>query len=562
MFAFEASAQSLLDDIGSDECVRIGEIRLKPNDVFQDYSHASYIKKPLNFLHYTTQQSVLEKELLFGTDDCFDYKLIEETERNLRAMGIFSYVEIMTEPHDNLVDVTVTTRDKFTLRLELSASQSGSETKTRMSLGEKNIVGLNKRFHYSKTHITGKETKSRLFFSDPRIFHDYAAGYTHENVEGNELESYRFSKPFRSLADRYSYFYQYYEDGTDTNYAVADEDDINIPKHDKVDKVGFSTELGSSKYSRRIGVNLSHKTLRYFPENATQNGVGNLDVEDISNSSFEFEALKSASIATHYIWRKRDKYLRLKGVDSLISQEDILLQESFNIGLGVQRREDVNDTQYHNTLSFGWGLTNYRHLTSGHESSAVEPNEYGFYAQSKYLSSFSLNSSIRLYRGDIREIINNAYYHGYFFLSPSQSFVGALTYSYKHARDELNLPISLGADIGLRGHDVGALTGNKRLIMNFEHRYRYLTDSQNVAFGQVFFVDAGYAWKHKQSVNLKDLEVDVGLGFRMNLPSILGKNLFRIDVGMSLDTQKPLASVTIGQMFSYDKVSAPLSKDY
>ena len=531
--ASNLSAQPIIENTTQGECVRISRIHLKPGDIFQDYSHASFVKSSLDFLHHKTQPSVLEKELLFKQGDCFDQALIEETERNLRALVIFSFVDITAEHNQQGVDVTVTTQDKWTLRLEVTASQKGSQTKSRFSFGEKNIFGLNKQFHYSQFHTSSKDTKNRLAFSDPRIFYNHAIDFLYETVDNRVAENYTFAKPFRSLSDRYSYSFNFGQDNLDSIYPVANGSDINVPKTERSEASSYSRELGSPELSRRIGVNLSHTNLAYFPERAD---------ELIPDSVYIPEDLETVALNLHYDWQNRGQFLLLSGVDSLVSQEDISLKQSASAGIGGEWRNSHNDARYHNTFSLGWGVTE-------------------LYEQ-QFLSSFQVTSNTRFYAGKLREMTTNAFYHGYYFLSSSQSYVGAMTYSYQQSRDELNLPLSLGVDMGLRGHDVGALTGNKRLILNLEHRYRFPVKSKNIAFGQSLFIDAGYAWPHQEQINLKDLEVDIGWGLRMNLPSLLGKKLLRFDLGMSLATFQPIVSITVGQVFSYDEISAAQSKDF
>lgn len=507
LYPYFAALAENVADTSTSTCIPILEIEISPDNIYSDYEHISLVKKALDLLHFTTRSSVVEKELLFKKGDCFDKSLVNETERNLRDMGIFSYVDIYSHISKEGVVLTVATSDKFTLRLELSASQAGSQTKTRISVGEKNLFGLNKRFHFSKTGASNKKTKNRFSYTDPRIFQTHALKLLHETKDTKVTQLFGFSNPFRAFSDKHAYDFQYLDNNADTLLTVPNESDIDIPKRERSVSIAYAQEIGSDIFSKRAGFKFSNQTLRYFPETAK---------DPIPENVFVPNPLETNDFDASYHWSHRVDFIKTKGLDSLISQEDISLHNSFGLKVGVQQRKESKETEYHSKFGVTWG---YSKKYSDH-----------------YLSSFRMNADTRFYRDDLREIVNSAFYHGYYFPSESQTYVGSMTYMYQFNRDALNIPLSLGADIGLRGHDVGSITGNKILLFNFEHRYRFPSKSQNIAFGQALFVDAGYAWERNQNINLREIEVDVGYGVRVNIPSILGEKLLRFDIGVNLAT--------------------------
>lgn len=95
-----------------------------------------------NRLHVQTRESLIRRELLFEEGDCLDPLRISESERLLRAHRFLESVEIQTERRrDGRVDVTVATRDDWTLRVEPRFHLGGGFSVSGVSLAERNLGG-------------------------------------------------------------------------------------------------------------------------------------------------------------------------------------------------------------------------------------------------------------------------------------------------------------------------------------------------------------------------------------------------------------------------------------
>ena len=68
-------------------------VHLDRRDIF-DPQEQSWIARLANKLHFQTQPAVIQRELLFRTGKPYDSALVAESERNLRALGIFRRVQI------------------------------------------------------------------------------------------------------------------------------------------------------------------------------------------------------------------------------------------------------------------------------------------------------------------------------------------------------------------------------------------------------------------------------------------------------------------------------------
>ena len=452
--------------INTKDCIKINHIDINPQNIYDEKKRLNLIESTLNFFHYTTRISTIQDELLFKQGECFDQALLEETERNLRATNIFSYAYVTSAVNGGQRDVTITTTDRFTLRLEASAGITGKSTKTRLSFGEQNFLGLNKNLNYTTINESNKKRKTRIAFASPRTFHKYALNALYVTSDNNALQRYTVTKPFNALADRHQYLISYFKDDTDSTFVIPNQNNINIPQLTEYETLGYQWELGSAKNSRRLGLSLSNSETAYFPMKATV---------VVPSSVYIPPPTKTVDITTSLAWRDRYKFKVMRGIDSLISDEDIELQQSANAGLGLQLRDEKGTSHLHNTLFLGYGGANF-------------PTK-------SLLTSYQINTGSRYFAGQLREVNINAFFHSYYFRSAVQSYVSSIAYRYAYSRDELNLPISIGADVGLRGHQIDSITGNKSIIINLEHRYKYPYQNRYFAIGQTFFIDAGYAWQ-------------------------------------------------------------------
>jgi len=128
---------------------RIGFVRLVRDDVFiEDDGGVMGWMTWANVFHWLTRQSVIERELLFDEGDAYSQEVAEESMRNLRDLGIFSYVRIVpveTESADE-VGMIVYTRDLWSLRLEQGFQITGSTVDNLLlQLTERNLLGFQKR---------------------------------------------------------------------------------------------------------------------------------------------------------------------------------------------------------------------------------------------------------------------------------------------------------------------------------------------------------------------------------------------------------------------------------
>lgn len=511
-------------------CTEISSIIIDTQDIFPEEEEGEWFKYSANLLHFQTRDHAIRQELLFNEGDCLDIELVEETARNLRSLGIFADAQILIEPgaENGTSSIRVQTKDRFTLRAEISASQNAGTTKNRISFGDKNLLGLNKSLHFSQSSSDDEE-KTRYIYKDSRFFGDWAFYGKHEEAYGGTTQSFSLSQPFRSLDDHLSWGGGYDRNTQNFVYSLDDGEQIEIEQFKEGENLFFTRELGNRDDSNRFGMSL-HSSQHSFLEETSPFPI------DLP-SRLEKVDLEFSSTLT-----RRSGFRVVRGLDSLIYREDISLLEAWIIGAGIQWRNENEVTRYHQTFRLGYQHTRF--------------------LADQWFSSTNIDMNWRIHAGLLKEHNSTAYYHLYYLPSENQAWVSGVTWQYAWLRDGLSEPLTMGGNVGLRGYPEDAFSGNKSLLFNLEHRLRFPSPWESVGLGQAIFADAGYAWDRNMTPRAADLRVDVGWGLRVDIPSLFGKDILRFDVAMDTHSGELLTTITLGQVFRYDALADNTTKDF
>lgn len=133
--AASASAQA------PDSRTRVRGIVLQRDAVFDSTEASHWPYRVANALHVETRAHVILRELLIDIGDPFDSALVAESERNLRALGIFRDVEINPIRTDTGIVIHVRTADAWTTTMGVSIATSGTQSVIDLSLQESNLLG-------------------------------------------------------------------------------------------------------------------------------------------------------------------------------------------------------------------------------------------------------------------------------------------------------------------------------------------------------------------------------------------------------------------------------------
>ena len=122
----------------------VGKITVYPDDIF-DLSiegESGWLYRTANKLHMNTRESVIRGQLLFKTGDLYSDRIVQETERNLRANSYLNDAKIVPVAYDGRhVDLEVRTRDTWTLNPGVNFSRTGGKNEYAVQIQEKNLLG-------------------------------------------------------------------------------------------------------------------------------------------------------------------------------------------------------------------------------------------------------------------------------------------------------------------------------------------------------------------------------------------------------------------------------------
>src|SRR5574341_1366747 len=157
-----------------------------------------------NALRFKTRPEIVRRELLFRAGEPYDSARVAETERNLRALGLFRDVHIDTTRINGRLAAVVETRDGWTTELQLNARSTGGEFTWSAGLVERDFLGMAAAVGAQYRHDPDR-TALMLLANWNRVLGTplLAAGAYDDRSDGR-LGVWSVGLPFRAFADRRS----------------------------------------------------------------------------------------------------------------------------------------------------------------------------------------------------------------------------------------------------------------------------------------------------------------------------------------------------------------------
>lgn len=134
---------------GSDSLV-VGPVTLERENIFtraevdSAAGFGGFLRRLSNHLHATTRSHVLQREFLFREGAPYRPDLLDETERNLRALGFLASVTVAPQDTgaDGRVPVLVATRESWTLKTDVTfALDAGGTSRWTVQMSDANFLG-------------------------------------------------------------------------------------------------------------------------------------------------------------------------------------------------------------------------------------------------------------------------------------------------------------------------------------------------------------------------------------------------------------------------------------
>jgi hypothetical protein len=197
-----ATGQTAAVLTGAEASLRVGTISIEVFDVFDlaARGESTSLGHAANLLHPRTRPSVVRRELLFRTGDRFDPEALRQTERNLRALGLFRRVEITTLPaRGGEVGIVVRVYDAWTLATGTSFRHEGGFSAYDVQVRDGNLAGFG--VSLSARYAVGFERRETDWsFADPRLLgsREHLSVSLASRSDG-DLAAVSLSRPFYTL---------------------------------------------------------------------------------------------------------------------------------------------------------------------------------------------------------------------------------------------------------------------------------------------------------------------------------------------------------------------------
>ncbi len=484
----------------------IGSIEVDNQDVFdlRDPREDRALFRLSNRLHIETRPDVILQRVLFRSGDLYSRRLIEESERILRAERFLFDADIVPVRYaDGVVDLLITTRDVWSLNPGISIGRSGGKSTNGFEIEEQNLLGRGIGLAVSYKSGVDRDVRE-LSYVDRHLLGtrwQALASYAN-NSDGHEWQA-ALERPFYALDSRWTSGAQFaLLDRIDPLYRLG-EVDYRFRERSRHIEVfgGRSQGLQAGRVNRWLwGVTLDHREFDPLPAALATDPLP--EDRDLVYPWFGWEMVE-------------DRFDKKRNHDQIERTEDVFVGTYLQARLGYSSTglgADRNALIYQFAMNRGFEIGQRGTLTH----------------------SASLNG--RWEHGDNADLLLASTTRYYFEQTDRWLFFASANLAYGDALD-LDHQLMLGGDNGLRGYPLNYQAGNKSARFTVEQRYfsKWYPFRLFHVGGAVFF-DAGRTWG-KDALDTPNLGVlkDIGFGLRLgNSRSGLG-SVIHIDVAFPLD---------------------------
>lgn len=470
--------------------IYINDIFIERYDVFEKNDKDWFFAAPiLNLLHTKTREYVVRDELLFKNGSPTTEEYLLETERNLRATGLFTSVIIELDSIGfGNYNVYVTTKDRWSLYPVPVGKTGGGFSQYGITVNENNLFGtgtnITAELMNRKENDIGLQWRFELF--QRRSFRTDFSLYSQfiTNKIRNEFD-FSFAKNFLALDDRFSYGisllnckgkeFIYIKDSY--QLTKVDETKINIwfsRAWQRKDRVFFTT---LAEY---------HKANREKPEYDRA-------FDNCGKILFGFSSIS-------------EDFFTVNNVNSYF-YEDLVVGGWGSAVLGK-------------IFPIGDNGESYYYIAGEGEKSYFIDNFYIF-ARLVGASAFKRASGYFTYQ----EFYANIFYKLFNNLLITSRFQQQTVWNWSKLRQ-----LILDNDIGLRGYKLNQNSGENRIISNTELRFFPNLPLWLFNLSFVAFADLGSVWQQDVKLSKAKFLLSSGVGFRLHFnKSDNPKHILRID---------------------------------
>lgn len=480
---------------------RIGKIAIHRNEVFNtlDSTRSSWINDVANQIHMLTKESAIRTRLLFSEGDIYDQARIDETARILRGTGIIGDINIRCDTvAANRVDITIMTSDKWTLGINTSYKRDGGITSYSATVKDDNFLGnaqsISLGYNYSSDRSNRHGTE--LIFTEPHFFDAWwRLKMQYKSNEHLQIKTILVERPFYSDAATWSVG-TYLDEGR-SRVRIFSEGTLT-QEYDIYRENKLLWGILSSNTWPRVATGFGYVHTKATTDVGALQSADNVDLINLS-------------FAIMNRW-----YYTTTFVENFGRVEDIPLGFQATITLG----KNLNTTE---APSPQWFLRiNWQH--------AFRPTPEWYLAYDAKLSSFFV-------KGRPKDATLSLGCLQHWMLAERQ--ILALRTSLVLSENwSPGAQLTLGSQTGLRGYPAYALSGNRQLLLNIEHRLFTNIEFWIFRFGSAIFFDTGTMWIAQDKAVPQKFHSSTGFGLRIENTKQAGSGIIRIDFAFNLDENR------------------------
>ncbi len=515
------SAATLADELPADRLPEqdgtvVGEIRLVKSNVFDlaDPAENKWLYRLANRLHIVTKDKVIRKQLLLRSGDDYSARLADESERILRSNTYLFDANIKpVKVANGVVDLTVHTRDVWTLNPDISLSRSGGENRTKIGLEDTNLLGRGRLIRVARIENVDRTERS-FVFADRHLGRSWvdASLKIADNSDG-KLNWLSAQRPFYALDTRWSAGTTLFENEKRVAlYRSGDEAAEYQHEHDYVSAFGGWSKGLQKGWVRRWTAGAVFDDNRY---------------SRVPNPELPALLPENRKLVYPFIGLDilKDDYRTSTNRDQIGRTEDFYLGSRLS-------------------GSLGWAS---KSLGADRDALIIAARaSRGFGALRKDALVLTASVDGRLESGDTRNTRFTASARYYKTQSAKRLFFMTLSATAGHELD-LDNPVHIGGDTGLRGYPLRYRSGASKMLFTIEQRF--FTDwypFRLVRIGGAIFADTGRVWgKNPVGPERSDWLTDVGFGLRFAPTRSSAGKMIHLDIAFPLDGDDSIDSVQI-----------------
>ena len=492
----------------------IGEVLVDNQNIFntEDPEDDNWLFRLANRLHIKTRSRIVRQQLLFRPGDRYSRRLLEESERLLRADSYFYDAWIRpVRYHDGTVDLKVTTKDVWTLNPGFNYGRSGGTNSTGVKLEEGNFLGTGtslKLSHQSDIDRSG----SAVDIGNKNLLGSWAAvNLDYANLSDGKSRGLTITRPFYALDSRWAASLAGLDaTQVDPLYDRAAIVDQFQDRHEFVQAYyGWSAGLHNG-WVQRWTAGISYDEHRFAPV-SNSSGTTNLLPADrrFVYPFVEFDLVQ-------------DDYLKLWNHDQIGRTEDFTLGATASLRLGYADADAGSSTsalmiQSSANRGFRWG-----------GSTLLLATDFAGRLEGGTLRNGIMDASVRYY------------------VEQSKNWLFFTTLAgTKGWNLDLDNQILLGGDNGIRGYPLRYQDGTARALFTVEQRY--FTDwypFRLLRVGGAVFFDAGRTWGQPPlAAPGLGILTDAGFGLRLGSSRSGLGNIIHVDLAFPFNGDSSISRV-------------------